>query len=437
MPYQKNATVVLKQQNADYEKYGFLQEIYARTGKKSFLSFVLWQQINNRNIPPIMSFSGTHRDEKQTDEQTKISCSFNKNINKIKLKIMSGYAFDKLNYFLADSNSYTHSIINNVQFDYRFNKNTLFSVKFHNNFYLSNTYDSAYYTVTKYKAERLETGVKISVHKKITKRFSAFLLTYLNYADKNFQPFIPSIGADFKLLKNKEFYLKTNFSRNYHLPTLNDLYWLPGGNPNLRPEIGYSADFGIDYYEKYENIQFKTSIDAYASLIDDWIIWRPSEYRYWTAQNIKKVFARGVEFSCNIKGNIKKFNYQIITNYTFTKTTNLTSTTNNDLSIGKQLIYIPLNTFNLHINLNYKKFYIDNSFLYTGRRYTTSSNQENRHILPAYFLNNFAIGKQFNFKKFNFALRFKIENIFNQQYQAVLYRAMSGRNFKFLLMFEF
>ncbi|MCS2983587.1 TonB-dependent receptor [Bacteroides xylanisolvens] len=41
--------------------------------------------------------------------------------------------------------------------------------------------------------------------------------------------------------------LKVSISRNYRFPTLNDLYFLPGGNPNLKNEQGFSYDAGVSF----------------------------------------------------------------------------------------------------------------------------------------------------------------------------------------------
>jgi outer membrane receptor protein involved in Fe transport len=48
-------------------------------------------------------------------------------------------------------------------------------------------------------------------------------------------------------------------------------------------------------------------------------------------------------------------------------------------------------------------------------------------------LNNISVGKKFMLKKAGFDIRFKIYNVFNVDYQAVLWRAMPGRNFEISL----
>ena len=38
-------------------------------------------------------------------------------------------------------------------------------------------------------------------------------------------------GLEFKISEEKEYFLKGNLSRNSKVPDLNDLFWIPGGNP--------------------------------------------------------------------------------------------------------------------------------------------------------------------------------------------------------------
>ncbi|WP_456423283.1 TonB-dependent receptor plug domain-containing protein, partial [Lutibacter sp.] len=58
-------------------------------------------------------------------------------------------------------------------------------------------------------------------------------------------PFIFSIGSNFQI--TKLYTLKFNTSKNYRIPTFNDLYWVPGGNVDLKPENSYQFEIGNDF----------------------------------------------------------------------------------------------------------------------------------------------------------------------------------------------
>ncbi|MBK6947561.1 MAG: TonB-dependent receptor [Haliscomenobacter sp.] len=58
-------------------------------------------------------------------------------------------------------------------------------------------------------------------------------------------PIVPALGVDYQIHPN--LLVKGSASRNYRLPTLNDRFWAPGGNPDLLPESGWSQELGFHY----------------------------------------------------------------------------------------------------------------------------------------------------------------------------------------------
>ena len=57
-----------------------------------------------------------------------------------------------------------------------------------------------------------------------------------------------SAGMVFNLWE-KELQVKGNVAYNYRFPSMNDLYWRPGGNPDVKPEDGYSYDASVGLSE--------------------------------------------------------------------------------------------------------------------------------------------------------------------------------------------
>jgi outer membrane cobalamin receptor len=50
-----------------------------------------------------------------------------------------------------------------------------------------------------------------------------------------------SIGSSYPV-ESAVYKLKLNLSRNFRIPTFNDLYWEEGGNRDLKPESSYQAE---------------------------------------------------------------------------------------------------------------------------------------------------------------------------------------------------
>jgi len=73
------------------------------------------------------------------------------------------------------------------------------------------------------------------------------LLLRIEMADAELLPLMPRIGFNYQVLKNEQFYFSASISRNYNLPTLNDLYWYPGGNKELKAESGIEVESGLNF----------------------------------------------------------------------------------------------------------------------------------------------------------------------------------------------
>ncbi len=430
----------VNQQNADYIKNGALLNTYYRLGKNNLISVNIWGQTASRNLPPIMSYEGTNRDEYQDDYELRISGKWKLYKNKFKSELNSGYSKTNLDYFLAhntplgmfinyDSKSNTQSLFNKYSFDYKPFKKILIAGMANFNYHQVHIYEAG--QQTGYDKTRAETGLKLSVHREFLNRLTVYGLLYSEFVDNGFTPIMPSVGLEYEVLKDQNLYLKSNFTRNYHQPSLNDLYWLPGGNDKLKPEQGYTGDIALDYsFKKDAVFVVNTSLGGYMSYINDWIIWRPGEYRFWQAENIKTVFARGIEATFSSRVLVSKFNFELFTNYTFTKTTNEEQISPEDNSVGKQLMYIPLHKANLMLSTGYNGFKFSYNLALNGERYTTSSNEITRHVLPKYSLHDIYFGKEMLVFGKLLEVQFRINNLFNLDYQAILWRAMPRRNYK-------
>ncbi|MCX7651179.1 MAG: TonB-dependent receptor, partial [Flavobacteriales bacterium] len=109
-------------------------------------------------------------------------------------------------------------------------------------------------------------------------------------------PLTGSVGFTFAPWRWLE--VKALGNRVYRAPTLNDLYWRPGGNPQLQPEHGFSAEGGLKLKTSWKAWRLLTEVTYFSRLIKNWIIWLPAG-AFWTPQNLMQVWSRGTEtFSC-------------------------------------------------------------------------------------------------------------------------------------------
>jgi len=180
----------------------------------------------------------------------------------------------------------------------------------------------------------------------------------------------------------------------------------------------------------------ESSVTGYYTWMFDMIEWSPvpGSSSIWKPQNIQEVLARGLEFSLNLKLKVSKLTITSSNNYSFCRSTYQKATSAMDQSVGKQLMYVPVNMFNGTLSMNFFNFNLGYNFSIVDKRYTSSDNQ---YFMPAYSLSNIILGKTFNVKHFVLSLQVKINNIFNVDYQSVKNGPMPERNYALNLRIEF
>lgn len=438
LPY-RNDTL----KNADYSKWAALQEFYFQIRENSMTVVRGWYQKSRRNLPQLMSYEGTGRIEYQNDEQIRAQIEF-KNLGKpLRFRYSGGINHMKLRYFRSSTESgfvndnalsKENSLYNKMTISQSLGQKINISASAEANYHWINTHDEI--RQNGYDKNRFETGIMAHLQYKIGKKTGLFALIRSEMYDNRFVPLIPSLGVEFQLSDKQPILLKINAARNYHKPSLNDLYWLPGGNSDLLPEDGKSADIVFSMESKKKGL-WQQNITVFASLIDNWIIWQPASNGawYWEAANVKKVFSRGIECQAQSRFYIMKVQLFLSGNYAFTLTTNQNAVGSVDKSRGKQLIYIPKHTGNLHGAATLRGWTLKGDVSYISRRYTQSSNQWSHFesVLNPFWLASAAVEKCFDINRFGFAARAKIENLFDTDYQQILWRPMPGRHYSVTL----
>jgi iron complex outermembrane receptor protein len=438
------------QKNASYLNCGFQQQFTFKKGKKNSFNFISWNQWNNRNIPPIMTniYQGGNPKEFQNTFFSRNILGWNLYNNKTEITVKTAWFFENQHYYLKTTTNNDSSTVSLIDSKSRLNGIYLKSEIVHKFKYdwtlkvnaglafdkvNSNNYESS--------KNRTSTTLSIFTEKTFLKRLTFDFLIRTELSDGDVLPIMPFAGTNFKLFNTEALFFRFTISRNFHLPTLNDLYWYPGGNSDLLPEKGLQLDGGINYLKSFKN---KTTLSfdftAFYSGINNWIQWAPSDYHFWTPENVSFVKSRGIELSTKLNGELlNKLSYMLSLKYALTKTTDESIEAVEGGYSGRQLIYIPVNHGNLFVYIGYKSWNVSWSTLFTGYRNTNMNpNDGYSNQLPYYSLNSIQTGKSWIIKE-NIAtsVNLKINNLFNIQYQAVLWRAMPGINFELSIKLDF
>jgi len=442
---------VQRNKNADYKRFGILQEYYYRFNPRNTLSVAIWQQLSDRGIPGIISYEGNidaninHENNralrwsakwKHYRDKTKLSWSVGQDLQDLEYSSKS-MIFGKGWMPTVQSDSRTNSLTSKIELSNHLTKKL----------YLTTGFDATHYSVTTHEAvvqtgynrQRFESSLFINLYYLVGTHCNFSTLIRQDLIDQKFAPLIPSLGFSYKILKSKELYFRANLAHNYHYPTLNDMYWQPGGNPNLNPESGSMADMSLTYSMRNDKAFIQTDASVYYSNIEDWIIWLPSFKAYWVPFNMKRVVSKGMELRVKAQWHVAKWDIQMQANYALTHSLNMgDKLTWGDESYKKQLPFIPVHSGNLFLHIERSGYYISYSHnSYSERFVTSSNNTTTRDWLYPYYMNNLFVGKTFTIKESALDIEFKIYNLLNERYRTALGQPMPRQNYMLLLKIDF
>jgi iron complex outermembrane receptor protein len=406
------------QENARSQQHGIAQDLYWRPKSGKEISLHAWYHHSFREIQPSMTNSDA--EDNQEDQNLRIQAVWKETGQKGNLDIRLGYMNDYMLYngsiatesdqFLLQTNlgkDLADNLIANVG-------GSLNHIEVKTDNYEQNVSEN-----------RLDiyAWIKYQPYKIWSISATARYLGVSGFAS----PISPSLGSEVLLKKNKKIRIKwnTQLGLNYRIPTLNDRYWNPGGNPDLQPENSLSVESGFSFNFFNKIATHGLEITIYNMWIEDWIIWLPSG-SIWTPQNLKEVESQGIEL--NVNGNYEPGKILLSWNagYTYTRSTNLTQLDQYDRSKGKQLPYVPLHNFSFSLRTKYSSWHAGLSSNYTGERFTSTDNIDR---LEDFFLVDLKLGKQI----MGFTVNATIQNLLNKIYYHLPFRAMPGRNFRLSL----
>ncbi|MCF8460762.1 MAG: TonB-dependent receptor [Flavobacteriales bacterium] len=260
---------------------------------------------------------------------------------------------------------------------------------------------------------------------------AAQVLVREDVIDGTFSPFQGLVGVEVK--PTKWFSIKGNVARNFRAATLDDLYWVPGGNRDLKNETGFSWEGGLAFKTGIKTFRFGFDATYFQSEIDNWIIWLP-QGNVWTPQNKRAVSSKGIETKLEASVTTGKLLFKLNGAYTWVSSKVTEGATANDASVGNQLIYVPLHQAKAHFSVHFAKLFLLYGHQFTGLRYTTS---DNKSSLPAYQISYVTLGYEYTLKKHTMGINFTVDNLFNIAYQTIAWRPMPGRSFLINLSYQF
>ena len=443
-----------RNRSGSYRDLHLLQEVYYNTGRGDRLGLNAWYINSNRELPMLTTDYGDEMafDNRQREQTFRGILSWDHIRSNWKVAAKAGYIYTWMAYdykrdvgngvmaHMTRSRSKINTIYGQVEGEYYIGKKWLFTANLsaHQHFVESQDKNIILQEGNKgivgYRKARIELAGSASVKWRPIERLGLSAVIREEMYGKEWTPIIPAFFVDGVLSKAGNIVAKASVSRNFRFPTLNDLYFLPGGNPNLRKESGWSYDAGLSFAVGKKGVySLKGSATWFDSYIHDWILWLPTTKGFFSPRNIKDVHAYGVELQANLDVALaKEWQLSLDGTYSWTPSINQGEPISfADQSVGKQLPYVPKHSATITGRISWRKWSFLSKWCYYSERFTMSSNDISfTGKLPEYFMSNISLEKIISFRWADLSLKGTINNLFNEEYLSVLSRPMPGINFE-------
>lgn len=249
--------------------------------------------------------------------------------------------------------------------------------------------------------------------------------------------FTPAVYISINPLRNTDFAARAFYKRSFRMPTFNDLYYADMGNSQLSPERVTQYNIGLIYSHSGNGFinAARISADAYYNKVKDKIVAYPKGQQFrWTMLNLGLVDIKGVDISA--LATIEPANNLLVTvrgQYTYQKAIDVTNPADN--YYRHQIPYIPHHSGSAVLNLEWRGWNLNYSWIYVGSRYNQQENIRYNYTQP-WYTSDISIGKDFRIDKVGIRALAEINNLLNQDYDVILNYPMPKRNYRFSLTVE-
>ena len=437
-----------------FKDFHFLQEVYYNTGGNDRFGLNAWYINSNRELAMLTIDHGNETDfeNRQREETFRSVLSWDHFGEDLKLSAKGGYIHTWVAYdykrdlgngimaHMTRSRSTINTFYGLLDADYHLSKKWLFTGNLSLHQHIVESRDKNILrqdgnkAIVGYLKGRPELSGSLSAKWRPVERIGLSVVVREEMFGREWTPIIPALFVDGVLSERGNIMARASVSRNYRFPSLNDLYFLPGGNPDLKKESGWTYDAGLSFAIGREGVYtLDGSASWFESYIKDWIIWLPTTKGFFSPDNIKDVHAYGVELKGNLNASLSP-SWRLGLNGTFSWTPSINEgepRTPADQSVGKQLPYVPEYSSSVTGRLTWRTWSFLYKWCYYSERFTMSSNDISlTGKLPQYFMSNVTLEKALSLDRADLSLKCAVNNLFNEEYLSVLSRPMPGINFE-------
>lgn len=418
------------QQHAAVEREFASANVRFYPDQKGVISFNGFYTHSYRQIPPsLLINSSANLDDVMGLGQI----SYERNFTRWKSESFIGFYHQKQLYSDSTSEIFDTAQSQNFQFKTTWQRNFL-SKKMVWRSALTSTYQLLSTNAYLETKKNIQALISTFVSYQWNSRNMSFLHVQYEYNQSNLSLPSPILGHEYRLSKKKNAsVIAFSVGQNFRFPTFNDLYWQPGGNLNLKPELSHSASTSLTCFPEKK---LSWTNEIYVNRTQQAIRWLPTN-GIWQAQNIE--LQRQAGFRSRVKAHFQLFKQlKIETKMGYEAVYSQIKQDENDWKIAP---FIPLHNYQTSVSFTYKKLTVNYKNQLNSRYY---SNFENSIFMPAVDLHSVAIFyklafpfKKGSLKKMEFNSSFNVLNLGDKMYQNSPYFPMPGRSFQLSLQLRY
>lgn len=409
--------------NAALSQYGIMGEGELEISENSQIGVNQWYFDSDRELPSPIHVQS--REEEQTDRNYRGVVNYQFQNEDHTFRSMAGYVDDYLLYINPSSDIYSETEVSRFigGSDYSYSQGDFrlgAGVKGQINKAVTEGYPDG--------VRRDVLSSRANLFYQLTSDIHGGIVLRQELSNRETSPLLPGLVLSWRLLRgHPTLTLTAEASRNYKEPSLNDLYWEPGGNPDLQPEQSRELEMGLDFRHTLfdQRLTLTNETNVFYREVENKIVWEPGVSGNWGAQGFSEVFSNGLENHLTAQVNFEELEVGLRGVYAFTNS--LTGENEN------QLIYLPRNTLRGNLFGKWNDWEFSLSSTYTGRQYLNSSNTR---YLPGYELFHSGISRSFEWGGHSFNTGINLRNVMDKDYQTIANRPMPGRHFEVFLSLD-
>ena len=382
--------------------------VYKPNDKNTFKVYSNWF-VSERHLSIV---SSTQTRNKYKDEHLRVLGEYQYRSGKSQSTVKLALINEKYRFFpeidtregSTNGNGWTH--IANYNYQIKFKKLIL---NLGGEYNLATASGSNYYNI-----KRNSGNISLYLKHKLARTFTYQATLRAEFNEDYESPILFSLGAQWQPVS--EYTLNLSISKNYRIPTLNDLYWPGVVSTDLKAESSLQYELSNEF--TFDDLKF--SLTGYYNDIDDLIRWMPFSGNIWNPVNTNSVSTYGLE--SNLQYGFRFHKHQLKFNGLYSYTVSKNKET------GYQLTYVPYHKATLGVFYKTNAFSARVNTVYTSNVFLYSNNNPN-HVLHDFVLTNFSANYSLD-KKDTWSIGVGINNLFNTNYKTMAFRPMPGINYQ-------